>query len=388
MTGPVSGPPLSDLRVVEIAGLGPPTPPFAAMWLADMGGAEVVRIERPGGLKPPLIPQKVDVLNRGRGGFVALDLKAPPEDQAKARTLINRADLLIEGMRPGVMERLGGLGGPEAFATSNPRLVYGRMTGWGGQTGPLAQSAGGHDINYIALSGALHAIGGDTPVPPPLNLVGDFGGGGAMYLVAGLLAALHAAGGRSGKGQVVDCAITDGGAAHLMAMMYSMHGSGLWVDAREANLLDGGAPFYRCYDCACGGHMAVGALEAKFYAELVRLLGLEDADLPPPQMDVAGWPQLRQAFAARFLEESRDAWAKVFEGTDACTVPVLTLAEAPLHPHNATRGTFIDLEDVTQPAPPAPPVLRDTPGVALAGGDEKHPPANYGAVLDRWSRPA
>lgn len=363
MTGP-----LSDLRVVEIAGLGPT--PFAAMWLADMG-AEVVRIERPG-LKP-LIPQKVDVLNRGRG-FVALDLKAP-DDQAKARALIDRADLLIEGMRPGVMERLGL--GPEVFAPTNPRLVYGRMTGWG-QTGPLAHSAG-HDINYIALSGALHAIGGNAPVPP-LNLVGDFGGG-AMYLVAGLLAALHAAG-RTGKGQVVDCAITDG-AAHLMAMMYSMYGSGLWVDAREANLLDGGAPFYRCYECACGGHMAVGALEAKFYAELLRLLGLDGTDLPR-QMDISGWPRLRDAFATRFLAKSRDDWAAVFEGTDACTVPVLTLSEAPQHPHNAARGAFVTLADVAQPAPA--PVLSDTPGAARTGAE--HTPSNYAALLERWAQNA
>lgn len=363
MTGP-----LSDLRVVEIAGLGPT--PFAAMWLADMG-AEVVRIERPG--LNPLIPQKVDVLNRGRG-FVALDLKSET-DQAKARALIDRADMLIEGMRPGVMERLGL--GPEVFAVSNPRLVYGRMTGWG-QTGPLAHSAG-HDINYIALSGALHAIGGEAPVPP-LNLVGDFGGG-AMYLVAGLLAALHAAG-RTGRGQVVDCAITDG-AAHLMAMMYSMYGSGLWADQREANLLDGGAPFYRCYECACGGHMAVGALEAKFYAELVRLLELEAADLPA-QMDVSGWPMLREAFAARFLEKPRDAWAEVFEGTDACTVPVLTMQEAPTHPHNTARGTFVDLADVTQPA--AAPVLSGTPGTAKPG--EEREPSDYARLLDRWAQPA
>ena len=360
MTGP-----LADLRVVEVAGLGPT--PFAAMWLADMG-AEVVRIERPG-LKP-LIPQKVDVLNRGRG-FVALDLK-DEGDQAKARALIEQADMLIEGMRPGVMERLGL--GPEVFTDTNPKLVYGRMTGWG-QTGPLAHTAG-HDINYIALSGALHAIGGTEPVPP-LNLVGDFGGG-AMYLVAGLLAALHSAG-RTGRGQVVDCAITDG-AAHLMAMMYSMYGSGLWVDSREANLLDGGAPFYRCYECACGGFMAVGALEAKFYAELVRLLDLRDAKLPT-QMDVAGWPRLREAFAARFLERSRDDWAEVFEGTDACTVPVLTLAEAPIHPHNTARGAFVELAGVAQPAPA--PVLSDTPGVATLG--EERTPADYGALLDRWS---
>ncbi|WP_300514840.1 CaiB/BaiF CoA-transferase family protein [Aliiroseovarius sp.] len=360
--------PLTDLRVVEIAGLGPT--PFAAMWLADMG-AEVVRIERPG-LKP-LIPQKVDVLNRGRG-FVALDLKST-KDQARARALIERADLLIEGMRPGVMERLGL--GPEVFEASNPKLVYGRMTGWG-QTGPLAHSAG-HDINYIALSGALHAIGGDAPVPP-LNLVGDFGGG-AMYLVAGLLAALHETG-RTGKGQVVDCAITDG-AAHLMAMVYSMNGSGLWADRREANLLDGGAPFYRCYECACGGHMAVGALEAKFYAELLRLLALERTQLPA-QMDVSGWPRLRDVFASRFLERSRDDWAEIFEGTDACTVPVLTLAEAPAHPHNAARGAFVDLAEVAQPRPA--PVLSRTPGMARTGVERE--PASYDALLDRWSKPA
>ncbi len=360
MTGP-----LSDLRVVEIAGLGPT--PFAAMWLADMG-AEVVRIERPG-LKP-LIPQKVDVLNRGRG-FVALDLKSP-EDQAKARALIERADLLIEGMRPGVMERLGL--GPDAFTDSNPKLVYGRMTGWG-QTGPLAHSAG-HDINYIALSGALHAIGDTAPVPP-LNLVGDFGGG-AMYLVAGLLAALHAAG-RTGKGQVVDCAITDG-AAHLMAMIYSMYGSDIWVDQREANLLDGGTPFYRCYECACGGFMAVGPLEAKFYAEFLRILGLDGADLPA-QTDIEGWPRLRAAFEARFREKSRDDWAKLFEGSDACTVPVLSIAEAPRHPHNVARGAFVDLAGVIQPAPA--PLLSDTPGVAKAG-DERDP-LDYTQLLSRWT---
>ncbi len=358
--------PLTDLRVVEIAGLGPT--PFAAMWLADMG-ADVVRIERPG-LKP-LIPQKLDVLNRGRG-FVALDLK-DPDDREQARVLIDRADMLIEGMRPGVMERLGL--GPERFEQSNPALVYGRMTGWG-QHGPLAHAAG-HDINYIAISGALNAIGrADTPVPP-LNLLGDFGGG-AMYLVAGLLAALHGAQ-RSGHGQVVDCAITDG-AAHLMAMIYSMHGAGLWADAREANLLDGSAPFYTTYRCACGGHMSVGALEAKFYAELLDRLGLGDAGLPD-QMDRDGWPRLRAAMAERFASKTRDEWAAALEGSDACAAPVLALAEAPAHPHNRARTTFTEIGGVAQPN--AAPHLSATPGAARAG--EERLPIPVEKVLERWS---
>ncbi|MCI2400240.1 CaiB/BaiF CoA-transferase family protein [Aliiroseovarius subalbicans] len=360
--------PLSDLRVVEIAGLGPT--PFAAMWLADMG-ADVVRIERPG-LKP-LIPQNVDVLNRGRG-FVTLDLK-DGGDRTQAKALIEKADMLIEGMRPGVMERLDL--GPDTFAATNPALVYGRMTGWG-QTGPLAQSAG-HDINYIALSGGLHAIGGAEAPVPPLNLLGDFGGG-AMYLVAGLLAALHAAQ-HTGQGQVVDCAITDG-AAHLAAMIYSMHGAGLWADQREANLLDGGAPFYRCYECACGGFMSVGALEAKFYSELLHLLGLDGQDLPP-QMDMERWPRLRDAFAARFKMQTRDHWAEVFEGSDACTMPVLSLKEAPHHPHNRARSAFTTLAGVVQPA--AAPALSKTPGLARPG--EERAGMDIDQLLKGWSQP-
>lgn len=357
--------PLSGVRVVEIQGLGPT--PFAAMWLADMG-ADVVRIQRPN-LKP-LIPQKMDVLNRGRG-FIELDLK-DEADRNTARDLINRADMLIEGMRPGVMERLGL--GPEAFTDSNPRLVYGRMTGWG-QTGPLAQAAG-HDINYIAITGALHAIGGDHPVPP-LNLLGDFGGGG-MYLVAGMLAALYAAR-ETGQGDMVDAAITDG-TAHLMAMIYSMHGSGIWVDAREANLLDGGAPFYTTYECACGGHMSVGALEAKFYAELLSRLGLGDADLPS-QMDMEGWPILRARFAERFKQKTRDEWATLLEGTDACCAPVLSLAEAPHHPHNRARNAFATLGGITQPD--AAPKLSNTTAQATLG--DEHIPMQINDVLARWS---
>lgn len=357
-------PPLKGLKVVEIQGLGPT--PFAAMWLADMG-AEVVRIQRPN-LKP-LIPQKVDVLNRARG-FVELDLK-DETDRDLARQMITRADMLIEGMRPGVMERLGL--GPDDFP-DNPALVYGRMTGWG-QTGPLAQSAG-HDINYIAITGALHTIGGATPVPP-LNLLGDFGGGG-MYLVAGMLAALHAAK-TTGKGQVVDAAITDG-TAHLMAMIYSMYGSGIWVDQREANLLDGGAPFYTIYECACGGHMSVGALEAKFYAELLQRIGLDPADLPA-QMDMNGWPTLRRALADKFSEKTRDEWSALLEGTDACCAPVLSLAEAHEHPHNTSRRTFYQTDGVVQPSPA--PQLSDleTQGETTEPKD----PTPIAEILQSWS---
>lgn len=356
--------PLTGLKVVEMAGLGPT--PFAAMWLADMG-ADVVRIERPN-LKP-LMPMRQDVLNRGRG-FVVLDLKdAQGRDQA--RDLINRADMLIEGMRPGVMERLGL--GPEVFDGTNPALIYGRMTGWG-QTGPLAHSAG-HDINYIALTGALHAIGGAAPVPP-LNLVGDFGGG-AMYLVAGLLAALHAAR-NSGRGQVVDCAITDG-TAHLMAMIYGMYGSQVWADAREANLLDGGAPFYTTYQCACGGFMSVGALEPQFYSELLRLMGL-DAENLPDRGDPANWAALRKAFTARFATKPRDEWAAIMEGTDACATPVLSIAEAPSHNHNRARTAFIEIDGVQQPN--AAPQLSGTPGMGRAGAERK--PGSIKDVLARW----
>ncbi|MCK0141050.1 CaiB/BaiF CoA-transferase family protein [Aliiroseovarius sp. F20344] len=357
--------PLDGLKVVEIQGLGPT--PFAAMWLADMG-ADVVRIQRPN-LKP-LIPQTADVLNRGRG-YVELDLK-DNADLKHAHDLITRADMLIEGMRPGVMERLGL--GPKDFP-ENPALIYGRMTGWG-QTGPLAQSAG-HDINYIAITGALHAIGGAHPVPP-LNLLGDFGGGG-MYLVAGMLAALHAAK-TTGKGQVVDAAITDG-TAHLMAMIYSLYGSGIWADEREANLLDGGAPFYAVYECACGGHMSVGALEAKFYAELLERIGLADAGLPE-QHDVPAWPILREKFSTKFKEKTRDEWAEILEGTDACCAPVLSLAEAPNHPHNAARDSFTKLNGVTQPSPA--PQLSEHTEDAQAGCDQI--PQNLHGILNRWAR--
>ncbi|PWE33595.1 CoA transferase [Maritimibacter sp. 55A14] len=363
MSGPLAG-----IRVVEFAGLGPT--PFAAMLLADMG-AEVLRIERPNA--KPLIPQEVDLLNRGRG-FAALDLKSA-EGLAQARELLTHADALIEGARPGVMERLGL--GPDAVAGINPRLVYGRMTGWG-QDGPLATSAG-HDITYIAITGALHAIGGAGAPVPPLNLLGDFGGG-AMYLAFGMVCALLEARG-SGQGQVVDAAITDG-TAHLTTMIYSMLQSGLWSDRRASNLLDGSAPFYTSYECACGGHMAVGALEPQFYAELLARLGLGDADLPP-QHDRAGWPHLRARLAEVFATKTRDEWAALLEGTDACAAPVLSLAEARHHPHNAARGSFPAPGGVWQPQ--AAPRLSRTPGGARPG--EEREAQDIAAVLARWARP-
>lgn len=326
--------PLAGLRVLEMAGIGPG--PFCGMLLADMG-ADVVRIDRAEG--PPGSP--ADVTGRGRRS-VALDLKRPASIAAVLR-LVAGADALIEGFRPGVMERLGL--GPEVCHAKNPRLVYGRMTGWG-QTGPLAPTAG-HDINYIAISGALDAIGTkDAPVPP-LNLVGDYGGGG-MLLAMGLLAALlHAQ--RTGQGQVVDAAMSDG-AALLMAPIYGMRAAGRWGAARGGNLLDGGAPFYGTYACACGGFLAVGPIEPQFFALFIERLGLDQADFAG-RGDAANWPGLRTRIAAALLTRTRDEWAARFGGTDACVAPVLSMAEAPAHPHNAARGSFFERDGVPQPAP-------------------------------------
>ncbi|OYX41766.1 MAG: CoA transferase [Rhodobacterales bacterium 32-67-9] len=356
--------PLDGLRIVEIAGLGPT--PFAAMTLADMG-AEVVRIVRPGNRH--LLGLDYDILDRGRG-VLTLDLKST-DGRGIARRLIGRADGLIEGLRPGAMERLGL--GPEDFP-GNERLVYGRMTGWG-QTGPLSASAG-HDINYIALSGALHAIGPTERPLPPLNLLGDFGGG-AMYLAFGMVCAFFEAA-RSGRGQVVDAAITDG-SAHLMAMIQGMAAAGQWRDGREANLLDGAAPFYRCYACKDGKFLAVGAIETKFWAEFLARIGL-DATALPAQMDRARWPDLRDAVAARIAEKSRDEWAALLAGTDACAVPVLTIAEAPGHGHNRARGTYVVHDQVIQPGPA--PRLSRTPGrIADASPLE---PLDPDDLLERW----
>lgn len=349
---------LSGLKVVEIAGLGPT--PFAAMWLADHG-ADVIRITRPGARH--VLGLDRDVLDRGRD-WLELDLKSP-DGLATARDLIGRADALIEGMRPQVAERLGL--GPHDFP-DNPRLVYGRMTGWG-QHGPLAHSAG-HDLTYIAITGALHAIGpADHPVPP-LNLLGDFAGG-SMYLVAGMLAAILNAR-TTGRGQVVDAAISDG-VAHLMAMISGMRAAGRWEDRRGANLLDGAAPYYAVYPCACGGHLAVGAIEPQFWAELLARLGIDAANLPD-RADPANWPAIRDRLAAVIATRTRDDWAAALEGTDACAAPVLSIDEAPHHPHMAGRAAFAG----TEPAPA--PRLSATPG-ALREGRR----IDALAALDRWA---
>mgnify|MGYP002716422928 CR=1 FL=1 len=327
--------PLKGLRILEFAGIGPG--PFCGMVLADLG-AEVARLDRPDG--PP--GSRQDFVGRGRRS-VALDLKAPGATEAALR-LVERADALIEGFRPGVMERLGL--GPEACHARNPRLVYGRMTGWG-QDGPLANTAG-HDITYIALTGALWSVGraGERPVPP-LNPVGDYGGGG-MLLAVGVLAALLEAK-ASGRGQVVDAAMVDG-AALLMAPIYAMLARGRWKPERGANVLDGAAPWYDTYECADGRWVAAGPIEPRFFALAAEKLGL-DASRFGDRMAPANWPALRDAMAAAFRGKTRDEWAALFEGTDACVAPVLDLREAPGHPHNAARGVFAEREGAVQPAP-------------------------------------
>ena len=325
--------PLEDLRVIEVAGIGPV--PFAAMLLAELG-ADIVRVDRtrPGGMIDPM----VGAVGRGRRS-VAVDLKQPAGVEVVLR-LAETTDVLIEGFRPGVTERLGF--GPDACFERNPRLVYGRMTGWG-RDGPYRTMAG-HDINYIGLVGALHAVGeADRPIPP-LNLVGDYGGG-ALFLVSGILAALVDRD-RSG-GVVVDTAMMDG-AASLMSPIYQMKASGLWEDDRARNLLDGGAPFYRTYRTSDGEWMAVGALEPAFYAALLRGLRLSDADLPG-QLERDGWPVIEAAFTDAFSARTRAEWEATFAGTDACVTPVLSLDEAPGHPHNVARGVFESSSGATLP---------------------------------------
>jgi alpha-methylacyl-CoA racemase len=350
--------PLAGVRVVELAGIGPG--PFAAMLLADLG-ADVVRVDRPGGTGLAVNPE-YDITNRNKRSVV-IDLKAE-DGPVRVLDLVERADILVEGYRPGVAERLGV--GPETCHARNPRLVYGRMTGWG-QQGPLAPRAG-HDIAYIALTGTLGMIGRpDEPPTVPANLVGDYAGG-SLYLVVGVLAALHHAR-ATGVGQVVDTAIVDG-AAHLASMIHGMLAAGGWQDRRGANLLDGGCPYYGTYETADGKYMAVGALEQQFYAEFVELLGIEEyADA---RKDLARWGKLREAVAARFKTRTRDEWTAVFEGSDACVAPVLSLREAPAHPHLAARGTFTDHGGITQPAPAPRFSLTPTSvrtGPALPGAD-------------------
>jgi alpha-methylacyl-CoA racemase len=334
---------------------------MCAMLLADLG-AEVLRIDRVGDsdLGVP-IATRFSLLNRGRRS-VAVDLGTPDGVEVVLR-LAERSDALIEGFRPGVAERLGI--GPETCLARNERLVYGRMTGWG-QSGPLAAVAG-HDTNYIALTGALHAIGrrGETPVLP-LNLVGDFGGG-ALYLAMGVLAALHEAG-RSGRGQVVDAAMVDG-AASLMTLFYGLHAAGMWSDARGENLLDTGAPYIEVYETKDGRFVSVCALERKFYVELVRRMGA-DPDALPDRNDRSAWPALKKWFADTFRSRTRDAWCGLLEGTDACFAPVLGLAEAPSHPHMKARGTFATVDGVVQPAP--------APRFSRTPGEISRPPARPG----------
>nr|WP_276611634.1 CaiB/BaiF CoA-transferase family protein [Cryptosporangium phraense] len=357
--------PLSGLRVLELAGIGPG--PHAAMILADLG-ADVVRVDRPVPGFDPTVGSS-DQLLRGRRS-IALNLK-DADDLERVRSLIAVADVLLEGYRPGVTERLGI--GPDDCAAINPRLVYARMTGWG-QDGPWASRAG-HDINYISLTGALHAIGraGERPVPP-LNFVGDFGGG-SMLLLVGILSALWERE-RSGQGQVVDAAMVDG-ATLLSQMFWSFRGAGVWTDERGANLLDGGAPWYDTYECADGRFVSVGALEPQFWTAL--LAGLEIDDLPSRD-DRANWPAIRKRFTERFGSRTRDEWAAVFEGTDACVTPVLSFAEASSHPHVAARNTVADLNGVPQAAP-APRFSRTPPGTPT-------PPPGAGAhneeVLADW----
>lgn len=346
--------PLAGVRVVELAGIGPG--PHAALLLGDLG-ADVVRVQRPGQLSRP------DPQLRNRT-VVEADLKDPAQIE-RVMGLIEKADVLIEGFRPGVTERMGL--GPDVALRRNPRLVYSRMTGWG-QQGPLADRAG-HDINYISVTGVLHAIGreGERPVPP-LNMVGDFGGG-SMFLVFGILAALVERQG-SGKGQVVDAAMVDGALA-LSHIIWILRGLGLWSDERGVNLLDSGHPYYDVYETADGKYMAVGAIEPQFYAELLEGLGL-DADELPGQLDTSGHPKLREVFAERFKSKTRDEWTEIFRDTDACTTPVLTFAEAPQHPHVAARGSLIEVGGITQHAPA--PRFDRTPAGAPAGPPEKATP--------------
>ena len=347
--------PLAGIRIVEMSGIGPA--PFCGMLLADMG-AQVIRIDRvaPADLGFAVAP-RFDLPNRGKSA-AALDLKTP-QAVAVVKRLATGADALIEGFRPGVMERLGL--GPEVCHALNPRLVYGRMTGWG-QHGPLKDRAG-HDINYIAMSGALHAIGpARGPPVPPLNLVGDYGGG-ALYLAMGVLAALLEARG-SGKGQVVDAAMVDG-AGSLMAMHFGLRQSGLWRNERGANAIDGGAPYYCSYETRDGGYMACGAIEKRFYLEMLERLALAGADLPE-QNDRARWPELHDRLAAVFKTKTRDEWEAVFEGSDACVSPVLDMDECATHPLARARRQFVTQDGVAGPAP-APRFSR-TPGAV------RHPP--------------
>ena len=354
--------PLNGIKVVEFAGLGPA--PFCCMLLSDMG-AEVVTIDRKGSTPPG----PTDVTGRGRL-HLASDLK-DPVSVAACRELAAKADILIEGFRPGVMERLGL--GPDLLLQDNPALVYGRMTGWG-QSGPYSQMAG-HDINYIAITGALHAIGpADTPVVP-LNLIGDFGGG-ALYLALGVVAALHHAR-ATGQGQVVDCAISDG-TASLMAMQYGLKAAGLWADQRASNLIDGGSHYYGPYRCADGAWISLGAVEPQFYRQLLELLEIDDPDFAA-QNDASQWPSLRAKLETVIAAQPRSHWIERLGASDACFAPVLSMSEAPDDLHNHHRGTFVTVDDVVQPAPA--PRFSATPSEI-----QRHDvDADFASILFRWT---
>ena len=361
--------PLAGVKIIEMAGIGPA--PFCAMLLADLG-ADVLRLDRaePSGLGIDMAA-RFDLLNRGRRSL-AIDLKRA-QGRAAALRLIGQADALIEGFRPGVMERLG-LGPDDCFA-DNARLVYGRMTGWG-QDGPLAKTAG-HDINYIALSGALHAIGreGEAPVPP-LNLVGDYGGG-ATYLALGVVAALFEAR-QSGQGQVVDASMVEGSAS-LMTGTFGMRAANLWQDRRGVNIIDSGAPYYDTYATKDGRWVAVGAIEPKFYAALLGLMGLGDEDVAA-QNDRARWPDIKRRFAEVFRAKTRNEWCEIMEGSDVCFAPVLSLDEVSEHPHNQARASFIERDGIVQPAP-APRFSRSQ---AEAGTPPPEAGAHSKAALADW----
>jgi alpha-methylacyl-CoA racemase len=350
--------PLQGIKLIEIAGMGPA--PFAAMWLADMG-AEVLRVERPGGIPAQSWPEPaVDVVSRGRR-CVCIDLKRS-EGVALVLDLVQHADGLFEGNRPGVMERLGL--GPDACLARNPRLVYGRMTGWG-QDGPLAQAAG-HDLNFIALAGALDLIGRQgQPPTPPVNLVGDYAGGG-MVLAFGMVCALLECQ-RSGRGQVIDASIVDG-AAMLTAVFHGIRHAGFLREERGTNIIDSGSHFYDAYETADGKYVSIASFEPHFYAELLRRLGLEGEDLP--QMDPSRWPELKARFAPLFKTKTRQQWCELLEGTDACFAPVLSLGEAPQHPHNQARGTFVEVAGVVQPRP--------APRFSRTPAEIQRPPARPG----------
>jgi len=361
--------PLGGIKVVEIAGIGPG--PFCAMLLADMG-ADILRVDRAGSVRPePPKGASLDLLNRGRRS-VGVDLKHP-EGVATVLRLVHEADVLLEGFRPGVVERLGL--GPEVCLERNPRLVYGRMTGWG-QEGPLAQAAG-HDINYIALAGVLGHIGrqGEKPLPP-LNLVGDFGGGG-MLLAFGVVSALVERA-SSGRGQVVDAAMVDG-AALLMTMMHGFLASGMWHGERGTNLLDTGAHFYDTYETRDGQYVSIGSIEPQFYAELIKLAGLEGEELPP-QMDRSQWPAMKQRMTALFKTKTRAEWDAIMEGSEVCYAPVLSIPEAYAHPHNVERGTFVEVGGQRQPAP-APRFSRTPPEVRSPA---PHPGQHTDEALAAW----